>query len=676
MVAAMKDAFPFSSVVGQGDAQMALLLAAIDPSIGGVLLRGEKGSAKTTLARGLASLLPAGAPFVELPVGATEDRVLGSLDLRAALEEGATDRFRPGLLAAAHGGVLYVDEVNLLPDHLVDALLDAAASGVHRVERDGVSHEHPARFVLLGSMNPEEGELRPQLLDRFGLSVEVQTPRDPALRAEAVRRRLSHESGAGSGSDDEALRWRLAAARPAALPDEVLVFASHLAVSVGAESLRADLVLCRSAAALAGWEGRAEASDDDVARVAPLALPHRRRRRPFDPPSLPPDDLADALAQAHAQTSPEPPETPPPTDRPAGLERPGTDDHADADPPTSGADPTPDPPADPSGSPDVGPTPDRPSDAPAPASGNDAAAPPADAADRRHPTDSASPGSGPDRTDASAPGMTLPDGPSWRDLGGDAPGGEALLESRPEARPTLVEGRGRVVGHQTPGPDGPQGVAVLATVRSALARQAIDPSGPRLTTADLREPRRAERQARTVVLCVDASGSMGTKARVEAATGAVVALLSDAYLQRDQVALVAFRGQEAVEVLPPTGSVELARARLADLPTGGPTPLAEGIATALTVAQRAVAKGARPLLVLLTDGRATGEPGALDRARTAAQSVAAANVDALVLDAEEAIPTALGLAHTIATDMHARYIPLPTLTPTTIQSTIRTALPT
>ncbi|MEW6155345.1 MAG: ATP-binding protein, partial [Actinomycetota bacterium] len=188
--------FPFSAVVGQPEAQLALVLAAVDPGIGGVLLRGDKGSAKTTLARGLAGLLPDGAPFVELPLGATEDRVVGGLDVGAALGGGEA-KAKPGLLVAAHGGVLYVDEVNLLADHLVDVLLDAAASGVHRMERDGVSTQHPARFVLVGSMNPEEGELRPQLLDRFGLAVEVRAPADPALRAEAVRRRLAWSAADG-----------------------------------------------------------------------------------------------------------------------------------------------------------------------------------------------------------------------------------------------------------------------------------------------------------------------------------------------------------------------------------------------------------------------------------------------------------------------------------------------
>ncbi len=183
----------FSAVVGQDDAKLALLLAAAQPRLGGVLLRGQKGSAKTTLARGLAALLPGRASFVELPLAASEDSVLGSLDLAGLLSDGS-QRFRPGLLAGAHGGVLYVDEINLLADHLVDALLDVATSGINRVEREGISYEHPARFVLIGSMNPEEGELRPQLLDRFGFAVDVVAPVTIGERVAAVRRQLDAEN--------------------------------------------------------------------------------------------------------------------------------------------------------------------------------------------------------------------------------------------------------------------------------------------------------------------------------------------------------------------------------------------------------------------------------------------------------------------------------------------------
>jgi magnesium chelatase subunit D len=294
--------FPFCAVMGQPDAQLALLLAAIDPAIGGVLLRGDKGSARSTLARGLAGLLPGSARFVDVSLGVTEDRVLGSIDTTPGPSDRET-QFRAGLLAAAHGGVLHLSAVNLLPEHLVEVLLDVATSGINRVERSGIWHEHPARFVLVASMDPDAGELRPQLLDRFGLVVDVTTPDDPGLRAEVVRRRLTHDSGrlVDGHEGDIVLRARLAAAMPADLPTAVVDFACHLAAGLGAEGLRGDLVLCRAAAAFAGWEGRSITTEADVERVAPLALGHRRRRRPFHPPALAPGELERALdAARHA----------------------------------------------------------------------------------------------------------------------------------------------------------------------------------------------------------------------------------------------------------------------------------------------------------------------------------------------------------------------------------------
>jgi magnesium chelatase subunit D len=294
--------FPFCAVMNQPDAQLALLLAAVDPAIGGVLLRGDKGSARSTLARGLAGLLPGSARFVDVSLGVGEDRVLGSIDATP----GSTDRetqFHAGLLGAAHGGVLHLSSVNLLPEHLVEVLLDVATSGVNRVERNGIWHEHPAQFVLVASMDPDAGELRPQLLDRFGLLVDVTTPGDPAVRAEVVRRRLTHDSGGlvDGHEGDIVLRARLAAALPADLPTAVVDFACHLAAGLGAEGLRGDLVLCRAAAAFAGWAGRSITTEADVERVAPLALGHRRRRRPFHPPALAPGELERALdATRHA----------------------------------------------------------------------------------------------------------------------------------------------------------------------------------------------------------------------------------------------------------------------------------------------------------------------------------------------------------------------------------------
>ncbi|HET6954328.1 MAG TPA: ATP-binding protein [Acidimicrobiales bacterium] len=727
--------FPFSAVVGQDEARLALLLAAVDPGIGGVLLRGDKGAAKSTLARGLAGMLPGGAPFVELPLGATEDRVLGTLDIKAALADGAT-HFRPGLLSAAHGGVLYVDEVNLLPDHLVDVLLDVATSGLNRVERDGVSHSHPARFVLVGSMNPEEGELRPQLLDRFGLSVEIKSPTDPLDRAEVVRRRLTHDAGGRvDGSEgDIVLRARLAASLPADLPDTVVEFACRLALSVGAEGLRADLVLCRAAAAFAGWEGRSVATATDVERVAALALAHRRRRRPFDPPILPTNELERALEsarQSFAAANPPAPaadaalETrgegdapgegdagPPPPDPLADLEAEIDAEAAAAAPPApAGTEPEPvdaEPePANGAGSPAGG-------DEAAPA--GDATAGPDDApAGEPRPGDGTPPGEeaavgvgappegaagGGPGTPGAAPAPELPNVPpgTWQSLAAGAfdrppPSRREVAPADepppppppPPGTPSWTGearhgrggpdggGRGRAIGAQVPGPGPMGGVALAASVRAAAQRRQDDPGGPLMTVDDLREPVRARTMGRTVVVAVDASGSMGTHRRVEAATGAVLGLLADAYLRRDRVAMVTFRADQAEVVLPPTASVELARTRLAELPTGGVTPLAEGINAGLAIARRAAADGWPPLLVFVTDGRATGNESAMERARDAAAEVAAARLDVIVLDVEDG-PNRLGLARELATTMGARHVPVEEISSSRVESAVREAL--
>ncbi|HEV3135275.1 MAG TPA: AAA family ATPase [Acidimicrobiia bacterium] len=576
--------FPFSAVVGHDDAKLALLLAAIDPAIGGVLLRGQKGSAKTTLARGLAALLPGDAPFVDLPLGATEDRLIGTLDLGAVLT-GDGRRFEPGLLAAAHGGVLYVDEVNLLPDHLVDVLLDVAASGVNRVEREGISHEHAARFVLIGSMNPEEGELRPQLLDRFGLAVEVTTSTDPVDRAEAVRRRLDFDADPAGvaprhASAEQELGTRLACTTAARVPDALMARVGALCAAAGVDGLRADLVITRAAAALAGWEGRDEATADDVRRVAPMALAHRQRRTPFDEPRE--NGIDEAL-----DTLDQPDEA---DDRGAS----GTDPERVA-------------------------TPDLPPQRVVPLRASRAAS---EATGRRSPGDGS---------------------------------------------------RGRLVGDRVP--DGPLGaVAVAATARAVAERRARDPDGPAVCAEDLREARREQRTGNLLVLAVDASGSMGAPRRMEAVKGAVLGLLVDAYQRRDRVALVAFRGDGAEVLLRATGSVEVARARLADLPTGGRTPLAAGIDAALAVASSPANRGSgqRPLLVLVSDGRATaasaGDPVAA--ARRAAATVRARRVDAVVVDAENGAGR-LGLAVELAEEMGARYLRLAELSAGALEHALR-----
>ncbi|WP_263988265.1 ATP-binding protein, partial [Mycobacterium conspicuum] len=304
--------YPFSAIVGHDQLRLALLLCAVRPEIGGALIRGEKGTAKSTAVRGLAALLEGG--LVEMPLGATEDRVIGSLDLQRVLRDGE-HAFSPGLLARAHGGVLYVDEVNLLHDHLVDVLLDAAAMGQVHIERDGISHTHESRFVLIGTMNPEEGELRPQLLDRFGLTVEVHASRDVDVRMQVIRQRMAYEADPDGFAeryvDAEAeLARRIATARSlvddVVLPDNELRRIAALCAAFDVDGMRADLVVARTATAHAAWRGAATVEEQDIRVAAELALPHRRRRDPFDDPGLDRDQLDDALAQAGAEPEPEP----------------------------------------------------------------------------------------------------------------------------------------------------------------------------------------------------------------------------------------------------------------------------------------------------------------------------------------------------------------------------------
>ncbi|MEZ1317968.1 AAA family ATPase [Pseudomonas fluorescens] len=284
--------FPLSAVVGADDLKLALYLTAIDPKIGGVLIEGPRGMAKSTLARGLADLLASGQ-FVTLPLGATEERLVGTLDLDAALSEGRA-QFSPGVLAKADGGVLYVDEVNLLADHLVDLLLDVAASGTNLIERDGISHRHSARFVLIGTMNPEEGELRPQLLDRFGLNVALSGHTAPEQRGQIIRRRLDFDSDpqgfcAEWEQRQQALRERCEQARRTLpnipLDDAALAQITERCYAAGVDGLRADLVWFRAARAHAAWRGASAIAEEDIDAVADFALRHRRREpSPSNPP--------------------------------------------------------------------------------------------------------------------------------------------------------------------------------------------------------------------------------------------------------------------------------------------------------------------------------------------------------------------------------------------------------
>lgn len=303
--------YPFSAIVGQEDMKTALLINAVDPGLGGVLIQGDKGTAKTTAVRALPAVLPNGKKVIELPLNATEDRVVGTVDLGRLMQDG-TRRFEPGLLSEADGNILFVDEVNLLDDHLVDLLLDAAATGRTTVERDGVSYAHPARFILVGTMNPEEGTLRPQLLDRFGLSVAVSSSLSGEERAEVVRRRLAFDRFpeqflSAYEAEENALSQKLQIAveklPDVSFSDEVLTFCSGLCAQLGVDGYRADITTTRAACALAALDDRTEVTEDDILEAARYTLAHRLKRRPFEEKQLTEELLQEAAGRL--ESSPE-----------------------------------------------------------------------------------------------------------------------------------------------------------------------------------------------------------------------------------------------------------------------------------------------------------------------------------------------------------------------------------
>ena len=585
------------------------------------------------------------ARLVELPLGATDDRVTGSLDVPRVLAGAPTaEAFVPGLLAQAHRGVLYVDEINLLPDHLVDVMLDAAATGTTTVEREGISLRHASRFLLVGTMNPEEGELRPQLLDRFGLCVPVVASADPRRRADAVRARLRHDrdpavstGGARRGrsrADQPHRRGSRAGGRGRAGRRELLRI-TRACAALGVDGLRGDLVTARAAIAHAAWAGRSTVTVADVKAAARLALPHRRRRGPFDDPGLDDAQLDEAFGSADdpEPTGPDgsdqmargrtaPGRTAP--GRTLGAGRLGADGSPDSAPPEALAaigGPTV------IGDPATLRRPDvlasRISHRP-----QKACLPSSLAALRGHVRERAGSGASASPRARSRRGRRSACG-TWRRPGSAGPrGGRRSRSQGPGGRPAgAVADPGR--------PD------LTATVRAAaLAR----PGQPfQVTAADLRRWRRRGRESNLVILLLDTSGSMAARRRSATVTAVALSLLRDSYRRRDRVALLTFRGREATVVVPPTRSVELASRRLSRLPVGGQTPLAAGLDAVAELIRREHWRepARRPLLVVVTDGRATGGRDALDRARQSARRLA--GVSSVVVDAEEG-PVRLGLA--------------------------------
>ncbi len=686
-------ALAFADVVGQEDLKEALLAVAANDALDGLLVQGEKGTAKSTTVRALADLLPtqravadcpygcdpddAGSqcadcrerenppvterpvPLVTLPLGATRERVVGTLSVADALD--GDYEFEPGLLARANRGILYVDEVNLLDDHLVDVLLDAAASGVNRVERDAVSVTHPAEFTLVGTMNPEEGDLRPQLRDRFALQATVTGCADIDDRVTIVDRALngSESSSDGETSNREtAPADRLAAARDTLdaveLPRNRVEQIAELCRDAGIDGHRGDIATARAARTLAALDDREQVTADDVQRAAELALPHRLRARPFEDAA----DVDDLVDEHFGDGREDSSETGSADGEAGDGEDAGESAGPDAEDSSDGADPEE--------------STDESTPEPNPGAGDERDT---GAADEDGGQDADRDG----RLSSEAPGVTADGGDGNRDAGDDAtdnvdseapstrdggdesdggddgeaatpvlPGQSAAVGAAEDCRaPDLrvpdgtddgdVGSRGSARTEPSVGGSGPRvrtraaestgGVDAAASVRAAASRGASAPE-----SRDLRASVRADEAASLVVFVVDASASM--RPAMRAAKGTVLELLEEAYLHRDQVAFVAFAGDDAEVLLPPTDSVTLAARHLKDLPTDDRTPLPAGLRTAAEVLDRA--DPAASVVVLVTDGKANVADGSpVEATRLAARDLAACDPELLVVDTGE-----------------------------------------
>jgi magnesium chelatase subunit D len=603
--------YPFAALVAQAPLKLALLLCAIAPRIGGVLLRGEKGTAKSTAARGLSALLPRAGRFRTLPLGATEDRLAGGLDLERTLADGRPI-FQPGLLSEVHQGLLYVDEVNLLDDHLVDLLLDAAEAGVNRVEREGLSVSHPSEFALIATMNPEEGALRPQLLDRFGFCVDIASEKEPEQRVLLLERRESFEADPAAFAlawqeEGRSLAARLESSKArlphVTLPKHVRGYIGELCRSQRVAGHRADLVIARGAAAHAAWEGRTIASTEDVLAVSEFALVHRRR----DPLPAPP---------------------PPPEPQEPSQEPP-------ADPPAS--DPAKNPPTESRDSFDS-------SEANPPPQANQPPAPEA-------------PNSSPEQSE-----RVLSVGAPFR-VKHLAPKEDRLARKGSGRRQHTrsADRRGRYV-RSRPARNG-QDLALDATLRAAAPHQLQRRESSALHLVVRREDWQAKvRERRTgalILFVVDASGSMAARGRMVASKGAILSLLLDAYQKRDRVGLVSFRRREAELLLPPTASIDVASRLLRELPVGGRTPLAAGLVKAHETLRPILARepNLRPLAILVSDGRANAGldgPGGLEEVCRLASRIAQEDrVRWVVVDTEDARGVRFGHVRKVAAALRA-----------------------
>ncbi|MDI6890152.1 MAG: putative cobaltochelatase [Thermodesulfovibrionales bacterium] len=651
-----KTAFPFTAIVGQEKMKKALVLNAINPNLSGVLIRGQKGTAKSTAARALANLLPMievveDCPFncnphqknemcaeclrriesgeklpivkrkmkvVDLPLGATEDRVIGTLDIEHAIKKGEKT-FEPGILASAHRGILYIDEVNLLDDHLVDVILDAAAMGVNYVEREGVSFSHPARFILIGTMNPEEGELRPQLLDRFGLCVEVEGIADRDARVEVVQRNIQYENDPHGfewawQEEEEKLCQLIVRAKEilsnVTYDKEILALIAHIAIEMAVHGHRADISMLKVAQTIAAYYQRTRVTEDDVKEAAELVLSHRMRRKPFQEPEMDKEKLEEAI-QKHKQKKPE-----------TNNQR--------------------------------------------PEEGNQE-------------TDDKEERSEEDLKPDSQTEVTFEPGslyPVKKIPLPKEPGVKASPGRRSKAKSDSKSGR--YVRSAIP-KEKTNDIAFDATLRASAPYQmyrknsgvsvAIEPR-------DIRQKVKEKKIGNVILFVVDSSGSMGANKRMVETKGAILSLLLDAYQKRDRIGLVAFKGDKAEFLLPPTSSVELAKKQLEALPTGGKTPLSKGLLKGYETLKNELNKNKKikPLLVIISDGKANvsinKNVNPFNEARQIAEDIKHSGIKSIVIDTETGF-LRLGRLQELSEAIGGRYYLLEDIRAETITNLVR-----
>ena len=669
--------FPFTAIVGQERMKRALLLNAVNPKIGGVLVRGKKGTAKSTAVRSLAALLPEvtvvqGCPYncspeerqglctrcepglyenhtavrqipiVDLPVGATEDRLVGSLDIEEAIKTG-NRVFEPGLIAATHRGILYIDEVNLLNDHLVDILLDAAAMGRNYVEREGISVTHRSEFILVGTMNPEEGDLRPQLLDRFGLAVEVDGRFTPEERQEVVKRRINYEADpeaimAQWQQTEQEQRERVLRSQEllpqVTVSDDILELITSICAEYDVDGMRGDITMYKTAATISAYEERTEVNAEDVREAANLALLHRQRRQPFQQPNLATEQLDNMVDDFRSQDSPRESQDDGQGEGDSEPSDLSPSDLNNQEPDQEELDPEPDN----SGPGSLGQ--EQQFDVGDPFSIRPLNVKPQDqrtrhASGRRNVT----------ITDSSA--------------------GRYVRSRQPEGKAT--------------------GLALDATLRAAAPHQvsrrenADSANAVLIEPHDIRDKVRESKSGSLVLFVVDASGSMGAQRRMVAVKGAIMSLLLDAYQRRDRVGMISFRATSASLLLPPTNSVDLAQVHLLEMPTGGRTPLSAGLFKALEVieTERIKDKNVMPLLVLLSDGRgnvALGSDSPLDEAYSAAGIIGEDKIPSVVVDTESGF-IKLHMVQPIAEAMGAQYLELEDLRADSLADAVRRRMP-